>query len=69
MHDQKKFNNQSKENNQPELLENRTAWKPNNQGVKEETLIQIGRKGGEGQPGQRGHPARWHWVDPTFRCR
>ena len=38
---------------QPELLENRPVWKSNNQGVKEETFIQTGRRGGDGQPGRQ----------------
>ena len=38
----------------PELTENHTVWKFNNQGVKEETFIQTGRRGGDRQPGQRG---------------
>ena len=41
----------------PELPENRTVWKSNNQGVKE-TFIQTGRRGGEGKPGWRGLTAR-----------
>ena len=36
---------------QPELTENRTVWKSDNQGVKEETLTQTGRGGGDWQPG------------------
>ena len=34
---------------QPELPESQTVWKYNNQGVKEETFIQTGRRGREGQ--------------------
>ena len=33
------------------MPENQTLWKSNNQGVKEETLTQNGRRGGGGQPG------------------
>ena len=40
------------------MPENRTVWKSDNQGVKEETLIQTGRRGGHGQPGQRECVAR-----------
>ena len=40
---------------QPELPESQTVWKYNNQGVKEETFIQTGRRDGDGQPGWRGH--------------
>ena len=39
---------------QPELPENQTVWKSNNQEVKEETFIQTSRRGGEdtGGPGR-----------------
>ena len=40
-----KDNNQLK-NKKQELPENRTVWKSKNQGVQEETFIQIGRRGG-----------------------
>ena len=36
------------------LTENRTVWKSKNQGDKEETFIQTGRRGGHRQPGWRG---------------
>ena len=36
---------------QPKLIENRTVWKSDNQGVKEETLTQTSRRGGDGQLG------------------
>ena len=45
---------QFKNKKQPELTENRTVWKSDYQGDKEETLIQTSRRGGDGQPGQRG---------------
>ena len=45
---QQQFNNK----NQPELTENRTVWKSDNQGDKEETLIHTDRRGGDGQPDQ-----------------
>ena len=32
-------------------MENQTVWKSDNQGVKEETFIQTGRRGGDRQPG------------------
>ena len=35
MHNQKKDNNQSKINKQPEVQENQTAWSSNKQGIKE----------------------------------
>ena len=41
----------SKTNKQPELTENQTVWKSNNQGVKEETYIQTGRRGRDRKPG------------------
>ena len=43
---------QFKNKKQPELTENRTVWKSNNQGVKEESLTQTGRRGGDGKPGR-----------------
>ena len=36
---------------QPQLPENRTVWKCDNQGVKQETFIKTGRRGRDGQPG------------------
>ena len=33
------------------MTENRTAWKSNNQGDKEDTFIQTGRRGRDRQPG------------------
>ena len=47
-----KDNNKFKNKKQPELTENQTVWKSNNQGVKEETFIQTGRRGGDGQRGR-----------------
>ena len=35
------------------MSKNQTVWKSDNQGAKEETFIQVGRRGGDGQPGQR----------------
>ena len=35
---------QPKEGQRPELTENRTVWKSDNQGVEEETFIQTGRR-------------------------
>ena len=84
MHNQKKDNNKFKNTKQPELTENRTVWKSNNQGVKEETFIQTGRRGGNEQLG--GEDLRqcscWRTVaagvpgevvdcglgSPTFQC-
>ena len=66
-HNQKKGNNQFKNKKQPELAENWTIWKSGNKGVKEVTFIQTSRRGREGQPGWRGHIAKWQledWVVP-----
>ena len=37
-----------KNKNPPKLPENRTVWKSNNQGVKQKTFIQTGRRGRDG---------------------
>ena len=50
---------QFKNKKQPELTENRTVQKPDNQGDKEETFIQTSRRGGDGQLGWRGLTAKW----------
>ena len=42
---------QFKNKKQPELTENQTVWKSDKEGVKEETFIQTGRRGGDGQLG------------------
>ena len=42
---------QFKNKKQPERTENQTICKSNNQGIKEETFIQTGRRGGDGQLG------------------
>ena len=39
------------------------VWKSDNQGIKEETFIQIGRRGGDGQLGWRGCLARQQLED------
>ena len=60
---------QFKNKKQPELTDNRTAWKSDNQGDKEETFIQTSRRGGDSQPGQRGlvtmqpDPETWRIVE------
>ena len=49
---------QFKNKKQQELTENRSARKSDNQGVKEETFVQTGRRGGDGHQGgedSRGH--------------
>ena len=53
---------QFKNKKQPELTENRTARKSNNQEDKQETFIQTSRRGGDGQPGQTGLMAKQ--LDP-----
>ena len=47
LHNQKKDYNQFINRKQPEVPENQTLWKSNNQGVQEEIFIQTGRRGGE----------------------
>ena len=42
---------QFKNKKQPELTENQTVLKSDNQGFKEDTFIQTGRRGGDGKPG------------------
>ena len=51
-HNQKE-NNKFKNKKQPELTGNQTVWKTDNQGVKEETFIQTGRRGRDRQTEQR----------------
>ena len=58
---QPKEGEQFKNKKQPELTENRTVWNPDNQGVKEGTFIQTGRRGGDEQPGPRGLKASGSW--------
>ena len=57
--DNKEFKNKK----QPELTDNRTAWRSDNQGV-EETFIQTSRRGGDGQAVQRVHVAGGDLVVP-----
>ena len=59
---------QFKNKKQPELTENQTTWKSDNQGDKEETFIDIGRRGRDGQLGWRGLVARQWQADPS-RCQ
>ena len=58
---------QFKNKNQPELKENLTVWKSDNQGDKEETFIQTGRRDGAGQLGGERTPGKaagpTHLVD------
>ena len=53
---QPKEGEQFKNKKQPELTENRTVWNPDNQGVKEGTFIQTGRRGGDGKAAVAGGP-------------
>ena len=45
-------NNKFKNKKRPELTENPTVWKSDNQGIKEEKFIQTGIRGGDGQLGR-----------------
>ena len=77
----RKDNNKFKSKKQPELTENQTVGKSNNQGVKEEAFIQTGRRGGDRQPGGEDLQQSGGWRtgpsetaagranDPTFACR
>ena len=62
-HNQKKENKKFKNKKQPELTENRTVWKSDNQGIKEETFIWTSRRGGDGQMELRGLLRRWQLAD------
>ena len=64
-HTMKEGQQQFKNKKQPELTENQTVWKSNNQGDKEETFTQTGRRGRDGQPGRRGLTARRRLADPA----
>ena len=67
---QPKGQQQFKNKKQPELTENQTTQKSDNQGDKEETFIQTDRRGGDGQPGRTGltavqlDPETWQIVGP-----
>ena len=67
LHNQKD-NDKFKNKKQPELAENQTVWKSDNQGVKEETFIQTGRRVETGSQVERtrgkaagGGPGRVSW--------
>ena len=62
-HNQKRAATNLKTKKQPELPENRTVWEPDNQGVKEETFTQTGRRGGGRQLVWRELPARQRLVE------
>ena len=61
-HNQKKDNNKFKNKKQPELPENWTVWKSNSQGVKENTFIQTGSRGRDGQLGREDSQKR-RWLE------
>ena len=68
----KEGQHQFKNKKPPELTENRIVWKSDNQGDKEETIIQTGRRGGDGLPGGEDSQARAAAGGvgrPTFACR
>ena len=46
---------------QPQLTENQTVWKSDNQGVKEETFFQTSRRSGDGQPGREDSQQGGDW--------
>ena len=52
---------------QPELPENLTVWKSDNQGVKEETFMQTNQRGRDKQPGWRGLMTRQQLEDQGRR--
>ena len=59
---------QFKNKKPPELTENRTAWKSDNQGVKEETFVHTSRRGRDGQKRlvarrELEDQARWRLAD------
>ena len=54
-------NNKCKNKKQPELIENRTVGKSDNQGDKEETLTQTGGRGRDGQLGGEGSGQGGSW--------
>ena len=60
-----------KTKNNQKLPENQTVWKSNNQGVKEETFIQTGRRRGDGQLGgdDSGKAAADGLGGHTLACR
>ena len=71
LHNQKKDNNKFKNKTQPELTENRTVWKSNNQGDTEETFTQTGGRAEMGSwvERTRGKAAAGGVGGPSFTCR
>ena len=73
-YNQKEDKNQSKNNKQPEMPENQTAWNSDSQGIKETVnqTNQTGRreqKGGWTELGQGGGLCRWGWLNGKLRLR
>ena len=67
-HNQKKGKNKFKNKNQPELPENQTVWKSDNQGLKEESFMQTGRRGGGGVERMCGTAVAGREGGPTLVC-
>ena len=53
---------------QRELTENQTVWKSDNQVIKEETFIQTGRRGGDGQLGREDSQQGSGWWTGRGGC-
>ena len=66
LRNQKKDNNKFQNKKLPEMPENQTVWKSDNQGVKEETFIQTGRRGRTTKPG-RGDSQQGKWLEDGAR--
>ena len=66
-------NLQTNKQTKPELPENQAVWKSDNQGVKEETFIQTGRRGRDRQTGgedaQQGSSWWTRWVRQWLATR
>ena len=54
MHNHKNDHNYLQNEKEPKLPANRTVWKSDNQGFKEEIFIQVGRRGRGGELERRG---------------
>ena len=67
-HNHKEDNNQSKNNKQPEVPENQTAWNSNNQGIKE-TVNQINHTGKRETREMRKTGQMGWWREPLARQR
>ena len=51
------------------MRENRTVWKSDNQGAKEEPFIHTGRRGGDGQQGGENSRQGGRWRTGQARLR